>query len=207
MCVLKIVQSIVHVHTHKISDQDTQNEPLAESESESDEEGEGLTTEQLVQEALQNLPSASDIQVELRLRDKTEEQLVTQFAVERCRCSRKCSAQFSALYIRDMRAQCYDLSHGELDMVLLGQLMGSTNVSHNVVVESGHLEKGRQKNYTTFHHAGKIVCGKTFRFLHTVGRKRMYHLVKSLLKGEWAHTTNTWKHTQMAKILTASRVN
>ena len=51
-------------------------------------------------------------------------------------------------------------------------------------VESGHLEKGRYKNYTTFHHAGKIVCGKTFRFLHTVGKKRMYNLAKSL-KENW----------------------
>ena len=91
-----------------------------------------------MQEALQNLPSASasDIQVELRPCDKTEEQLVTQFATEGCRCSRKCSAQLSALYIRDMRAQCYDLIHGELDIVLLGQLMASTNVSHNVVESS-----------------------------------------------------------------------
>ena len=157
---------------------ETQNQPHEESESE--EEGDGLTTEQQVQEALQNLSSASDIQVELRPCDRTEELLVAQFAMEGCGCNNKCSAQFSMVYIRDMRAQCYDLSHGELDLVILGQLVASTNVSDKVVAESGHLEKERQRQYTTFHHAGKIVCKKTFRFLHTVGKKRLYNLMKSL---------------------------
>jgi len=67
-------------------------------------------------------------------------------------------------------------------MVLLGQLMASCNDSDHVVVESHHLERERQKKYTTFHHTGKIVCGKTFRFLHTVGRKRVYNLAKGLVE-------------------------
>ena len=65
-------------------------------------------------------------------------------------------------------------------MVLLGQLMASSNDSDHVVAKSHQLERERQKKYTTFHHAGKIVCGKTFWFLHTVGRQRVYNLTKSL---------------------------
>lgn len=113
--------------------------PPVESELESDEEQEQLTTEQQVEEALQNL--SSDVSVELRPCDRTEELLVAQFAREGCGCSRKCSAQFSINHIRDFRAQCYELSHDELDMVLLGQLMASRNDSDHVVVESHHLER------------------------------------------------------------------
>ena len=79
-----------------------------------------------------------------------------------------------------MRAQCYDLLHNELDLVLFGQLVASTNTSEKVVVESGHLGSERKKAYRTFHHTGKTVCGKTFQFLHTIGSKRLKNLAKSL---------------------------
>ena len=137
-------------------------------------------TEQQVHEALNNLSSASDIRVELRLCESIEEGLLATFASVGCGCSKKCSSQFSLSYIRDMRAQCYDLSHNELDLILLGQLVASTNTSEVVVVESGHLGKERKKAYQSYHHAGKIVCGNTFRFLHTIGRKRLKNHAKSL---------------------------
>ena len=79
-------------------------------ELKSDEEEEGLTAEQ-VEEALQNLSAASDVCIEL----------VAQFATKGCGCSRKCSSQFIAAHIRNVRAQCYELSHDEVDMVLLGR--------------------------------------------------------------------------------------
>ena len=139
-----------------------------------------MSTNQQVQEALQNLASARDIHVLLRPCDTEEEEMVAQFASAGCGCSKKCSSQFSVDYVRDIRAQCYDLTHSELDMVLLGQLMASTNTIEKVVVESGHLEAERKRAYTTFYHAGKVVCGKTFRFLHTVGSKRLKNLAKSL---------------------------
>jgi len=37
----------------------------------------------------------------------------------------------------------------------LRQLAAATNTSEKVIVESGHLERKRQKAYTTFHHANK----------------------------------------------------
>ena len=133
-----------------------------------------MSTDQQVQEALQNLASARDIQVLLRPCDTEEEEMVPQFASAGCGCSKKCSSQFSVDYVRDIRAQCYDLTHSELDMVLLGQLMASTNTSEKVVVESGHLEAERKRAYTTFYHAGKVVCGKTFR-IHGNTHKRPKH--------------------------------
>ena len=112
---------------------------------ESDEEEDGLITEEQVHEALGNLSSANDIRVELRPCDTTEEGLLATFASVGCGCSKKCSSQFSLSYIQDMRAQCYELSHNELDLVLLGQLVASTNTSDMVVVDSGHLGKERKR--------------------------------------------------------------
>ena len=145
-----------------------------------DDESEDRSREQQVESALQRLSSACDISLEMRPCDAMEEQLVTRFAIEGCGCKKKCSSQFSADHFRDMRAQCYELSHSELDMVLLGQLVASTNSSDGVVTMSGHLKQERRKQYTIYHHAGKTVCGKTFRFLHTVGKKRLKNLAKSL---------------------------
>ena len=85
----------MHTHTNKISgtmhEQCRIHNPPVVSELESDEEQEHLTTEQQVEEALQNLSPASDVSVELRPCDRTEELLVAQFAREGCGCSRKCS--------------------------------------------------------------------------------------------------------------------
>lgn len=75
---------------------------------EGDEEEEELSTEQQVHEALNNLSSASDI---MRPCDSIEEGLLATFVSVGCGCSKKCSSQFSLSYIRDMRAQCFDLSH------------------------------------------------------------------------------------------------
>ena len=94
-----------------------------QSDLESDKEHQQLTTEQQV-EALQNLSPISQCD-----RVDTTEVLIAQFASEGCGCSRKCSAQFSINHLRDIRAQCYELSHDELDMVLLGQLKASCNDS------------------------------------------------------------------------------
>ena len=112
--------------------------------------------------------------------DAMEEQLVTRFAIKGCGCKKKCSSQFCADHFRDMRAQCYELSHSELDMVLLGQPVASTNSSDGVVIMSGRLKQEKRKQYTIYHHAGKTVCGKTFQFPHTVGKKRLKNLAKSL---------------------------
>lgn len=67
------------------------------TQTQSDEE-EAPSTEQQVQEALQNLPSARDIQVQLRPCDKTEDVMVAQFASAGCGCSKKCSKSTSGSY-------------------------------------------------------------------------------------------------------------
>ena len=128
---------------------------MEHSTEESDDDGEGPSTEQQVQEALNNIPFVQDVVVEPRPCDVDEEQVVAQFTTTGCQCNKKCSTQFSSQYILEARAHCFDLSHGELDMVILGQLFASTNKSVSVAVESRHTEKERQKGHTTYYHAAK----------------------------------------------------
>ncbi len=89
------------------------------------------------------------------------------------------SLQFSVHCVEEVRSQCASLSHNELDLVLLGQLMAASNNTDTVVTESGHTETLRQKTYTKYTHQGLNVCATMFRFLHGVGCKRLKNLAKS----------------------------
>ena len=101
-----------------------------------------VTHEQQVQEALQNATFIHGIEIELRpYYDRNEEEVVAQFIATGCSCVKQCSSQFSKEYIKSVRAHCFDLSHYEVDMVLLGQLIATTNSSRQVVRESRHLEE------------------------------------------------------------------
>ena len=73
--------------------------PANNDDDEEEEEEAEFTTEQQVQEALQNL---GDVPVEMRPTDLEEEQMVTQFSTLGCGCHRKCSSQFSPQHIQDM---------------------------------------------------------------------------------------------------------
>ena len=137
-------------------------------------------TEHVVQEAMQRLPSTSNVAVELCSIDIEEEEEVELFISTGCSCSTNCSSQFSCEYIREMRSSCLSLTCNELDMAILGQLMASSNTSDTVEVSSGHLQKGRERAHTTYYHCGEKVCHKTYCFLHTVGKKRLiYNLAAS----------------------------
>ena len=122
---------------------ESEGEPVLSEDDPSDTVEDDKTQ---VQEALQNLTSIHGIEVELRPCDKNEEEVVAQFVATGCSCVKRCSSQFSKEYIKSVRAHCFDLSHNELDMVLLGQLIATTNTSSQVVRESRHLE---EKAYTT----------------------------------------------------------
>jgi hypothetical protein len=157
----------VHLNERIHLGSDVELETQNQLPEESDEEEEEISTEQQVYDALNSLSSACDIRVELRPCDTIEEGLLATFVSVGCGCSKKCSSQFSLSYIRDMRAQCYNLSHNELDLVLLGQLVTSTNTSEKVVIESGYLERERSTELITMQ---ARLCGKTFRFLQDLAK-------------------------------------
>ena len=98
--------------------------------------------------------------------------------------SRPCSSQFSTDHLISVRASC-----SELDMVVMGQLMAGMNDSRTTSHHRNR-ERDRQRAAYTFHHQGKQVCEKMFRFLHNIGETRYKNLNKSLRSNGLATCTH-----------------
>ncbi len=77
-----------------------------------------------------------------------------------------CALQFSVSELQESRLQCQQLSHGELDMHLLGQWMAFGDISGNTSSEWRHSPTPRVRIQYSYHHRGKSVCLKTFLFVH-----------------------------------------
>ena len=152
--------------------------------------GEGNDTEFLVTQATQYLTSGSDVTLELRLRDISEDQKVEQFLSVGCSCtkwnSKSCSLQFTNEYVKDIRLSCMELTTSELDMIIMGQVVACTNTSTSTVKIPHH----RKHDYTYFLHRGSPICSGMFRFLHAVGTKRMKNITKAVKLGGIAPRTH-----------------
>ena len=144
-----------------------------------------LNTEDQVHEALEKFQHLSGCVVpfDTSIHDDKESLAVSQFTSKGCGCTlcngKPCSSQFTTEYITTYRNACLDLTHNELDLFLMGQLAAFGN-SGQVVIESRHHEKEREKAYTTIYHRGRRVCMTMFRVLHAVGKKRIFNLSRSL---------------------------
>ena len=58
--------------------------------------------------------------------------------------------------------------------------MAGMNSNTTTNTASGHREKDRQRASYTFHHQGKPICKKVFKFIHTIGGTRYRNLKKSI---------------------------
>ena len=108
--------------------------------------------------------------IDQRELDEVEEQLTQQFAQDGCKCdfgSNKspCCTTISLEHFRSMRCQMAELTHDELDLVVLGQVMAGCFSGET----SSHRGQERGKSYTVFYHQGVRICQKTFLFLHGIG--------------------------------------
>ena len=137
-----------------------------------------MTFDQRVDEALSRLPELDadfDVVCEHSTSEELETKTIGEFMAMGCGCQRnngqQCSQQFTSDYVREARLSCMELSRGELDMAILGQVMAARNVSATVVTESRHLPTTRELQRTSYRHQGKAVCASMFRFLHTVGKR------------------------------------
>ena len=111
--------------------------------------------------------------------DQAEKDLVSSFMANDCGYTKKCSKQFSIEYMVSVRESCAELTHGELDMGILGQLMASTNTSTSVSTIARHREADRQRASTSYIKARQCVlkCSGFSMALALRGLKE--------LKGEW----------------------
>ena len=133
--------------------------------------------------ALSRLCTLHDTEVTFRPTDIEEEQLVAMFLEGGCGCSKwkgqACVRQFTGSIIQESRSQCQQLSRGELDMLLMGQLVAIGNISDITSTAWRHTPTPRTRVHYSYHHQGKIICLKTFLFLHGIGIKRFKNIAKS----------------------------
>ena len=110
--------------------------------------------------------------------------LTSTFLSTGCRYVRKCSTEFTSERVMSVRASCAELSHSELDIAILGQLMASVNTSSIVSMAACHKEDEHKKAFTSFSHQGNPVCIRMFWFLHGVGINRLKNLTRSFKEND-----------------------
>ena len=129
--------------------------------------------------------------------DEVEEQLIQQFAQNGCKCDfgpnkTPCCTSISLEHFRSVRCQVSELTHDELGLVVMGQVMAGCFAGET----SSHQWQERDKSYTVFYHQGVKICQKTFLFLHGIGYGRFKAIKASYLargvaarihgnKGKW----------------------
>lgn len=151
------------------------------------EENDGceLDTEQLVQEAMTRLPlELGEVPIELRPCDITEDLVVEEFMSRGCSCTKwngkACSQKFTVDYVKKTRLSFRTLTTNELDLVIMGQLIATSNTEAFTNAENRNAAHERKKAYTTPFHQGKTICRAMFLFLHSIGKKRLVNVTRSL---------------------------
>lgn len=98
------------------------------------------------------------------------------FLTKSCGCTlakgSPCSSLFSLDYYISHRLQAADLSHNELDLVIMGSLMSVVNTA-NSIKDGRHKSVKRKRTFCNFHHNGYQVCQVTYRFLFGIGKHRL----------------------------------
>ena len=120
--------------------------------------------------------------------DDGSEDEVAMFMNGTCNCTMfeggPCSKLVSVNVVQQYRFSSTELTHHELDPVLLGKLAACTRY-----------EEGMQRQNVSFMHSGHTICRKMFLFFHTIHEKRFKNLMKHLkLVGV---TPRTIKHKVM----------
>ena len=122
------------------------------------------------------------VPIDLRELDEAEEQLIQKFARDGCHCTfganqSPCCSTITADHYQSIRCQMMELTHDELDLVVMGQVMAGCYSGET----SAHRLQERGKTYTVFHHQGARICKKTFLFLHCMSDMRFKSIKASFL--------------------------
>lgn len=102
-----------------------------------DEQGGVVNTDETVHEAMAALHTISDeVTISSLPTDEAERELISHFWTSGCGCNKvsgkPCRSQFSLEYLTFVRESCLELSHSELDMAIMGQLVAGMNTSSTV---------------------------------------------------------------------------
>lgn len=143
---------------------------------------------------------------ERRVVDMQEDHKLTEFCDIGCGCrlanGTACSKQFSRDHYATMRGHAAELSWGELNMTVMGQIMALTACDSRPLncTKHRHAEKERERSHTTYYHHGHKVCKRTFLFLHAIGDFRL----KAIKNNYLAHGLVPRVHGHTGRLLSHS---
>ena len=69
------------------------------------------------------------LQNEEREIDVKERQIIEEYFMEGCGCLRRCSSHIDESFLSKMRSNCAELTHDQLDLLVMGQLLAVVNYS------------------------------------------------------------------------------
>ena len=112
-----------------------------------------------------------------------EDRAIARFLAKGCNCSltggSPCHKTFTASQLQAARDECRQLTHDELDLVVMGQLRALCQ-SGPVTQKTKAKNTERRRSTTLFRFGGHRVCQKTFCFLHMMSEKRL-----KAIKASW----------------------
>lgn len=125
--------------------------------------------------------------------DNPDVQVCKAFIENTCGCTlakgSPCSSIFPLDYYISHRLQAADLTHSELDLVMMGSLMSFVSMSDNI--KDGHHKPVKRKHtFCNYQHNGNQVCQVTYRFLLGVGKHRLKAIKAHLLSNGLAVRTH-----------------
>lgn len=91
-----------------------------------------------------------------------------------------CSNSFPSDYYISHRLQTADLTHNELDLVIMGSLTSVVNMGDNIK-DGKHKPVKRKHTFCNFHYNGHQVCQVTYRFLFGIRKHRLKAIKAHLL--------------------------
>ena len=146
--------------------------------SESDKEGEETSLNTCATASTSSRPS---LLLESSKEDQ-EENAISSFLAEGCGCSKNngepCSKLFDRHEVEAIRSRMLELSNAELDLVILGQISAGIYLGGLEGNTRGQGMHDRERGYCVFRYHGKLICKKTFLFIHSIGTKRYINLLK-----------------------------
>ena len=152
-----------------------------EDEDEEEPVREEPTAAEIVQAGVaQGQLDVASVPIDQRELDVMEEQLIQEFVREGCKCDlgpnrSPCSSSITIDHFRSVRCQMADLTHDELDLVVMGQVMAGCFSAVTF------RQQERSRSFTVFHHNGRRICQKTFLFLHTMSYTRFKAIKASFM--------------------------
>ena len=179
-----------------ILDNDDDLGPLEDHGQTADEELDNSDNEEEIPQTADDIVSASlvsgalsemcKVTAVMRNLDNKESDLVKDFVSRGCSCDfgpkkTPCSMLFPVEHYQSLRATFAEMSHDELDLFVMGQIMAHCYQSTTLQGHHCTSPEERKGTYGQFYHYGQRVCQRTFLFLHNIGIKRFKNIKKSYL--------------------------